>query len=485
MKKINNILLINPPMCVDTIPKFLSFGIAYIEQELKRNHYDVEILDIDGNRFCKEEVSEFIKKSNADLIGIGGLVTIYPYLDWLIPEIRKRKPEIEIILGGAIASSLRERCFERFDIDIEVIGEGEVTIIELIKELNGNRNLASVRGIGFRDNGKIIFTEKRPLMESLEGIPIIDYSPFPQEKLLRNSQRVLQIHVQRGCPMSCTFCFNCYRVVSNKIRYRPVNHVIDEIEFFKGKYEVDFFALSGECVLLNKKWIIDFCQEILRRRLKIKYRVTSRADTVDEEKLRWLKKSGCVRMSLGLETGSPRIMEIMKKGITVAQAKRSARMAERYIPKIEVSIMLGYIGEDENTLEETVKFVKDIGIRPALFYATAFPGTELYRMALAKGRIKNEEEYMMSLDKSSIFNLSLNLTDMPDDIMQRRIASAIDEINRYFFYKDLINLKLFAKLFSHISLCYRKNGFNKTVIKMLDVIIKGIGQPAIFYKHGA
>ena len=456
------ILLINPPMCVNQPPTFVSFGIAYIAQELKKRH-DVNILDIDGNRFSKEEVKRLIKESDSDLIAIGGLVTVYPYLHWLIPEIKKLKPGVEIVLGGPVASSLREACFKKFDIDYVVIGEGEITVKELLDEIEGDRKFASVKGIGYRRDGKIYFTKNRPLMESLDNVPIIDYSPFPIERLLENSGGTLQVHTQRGCPGNCTFCFNAFRVVSNRVRYRPVKNVVEEIELFNKKYKVELFALAGECVMLNKKWIIDFCKEVLKRKLKIKYRVTSRVDTVDKERLKWLKKSGCIAMSLGLETGSEKIMKIIQKNATVEQGKKAALLAKKYINRMDIGIILGYIGEDENTIRETVKFCKEIGVRPTMFYAMPYPGTALYRMGIEKGRIK-EEEFLMGIDNSNILDCSINLTDMSDEKMKRLTGNAIRQIDRYYVFKDLMNLKLLKSTILYFS----KNGLSSTVKRIKE-----------------
>jgi anaerobic magnesium-protoporphyrin IX monomethyl ester cyclase len=448
-------LLINPPMQIDSKPEIPPLGIAYVAQELKRNGYAVEILDIDSNRFLKEEVSLFIRKSSPDIIGIGGLVTVYPYLTWLVPEIRRLRIRTEIILGGAVASSLKERCFRTLDIDYVVIGEGEVTIVELLKTLGAAGDLYSVRGIGFRDKSdrdKIIFTQDRPLMPSLDSVPIFDDTPFPMERLLKNTKGTLQIHVQRGCPSRCTFCFNCYRVVSGKVRYRPVRNVIDEIEFFKAKFgsKVNLFALSGECITMNKNWLIDFCRELMKRKLNIRYRVTSRVDTIDEERLEWLKRSGCATMSLGLESGSEKILRIMKKDATAEQGRKAALLAKKYIPEIEACIILGYLGEDAQTLAQTVDFCKEIGIRPALFFATPFPGTELYRSAVEKGRIKDEEAYLMGLDRTLTFNLSLNLTDMPDEEAFSALKSAANEIERYYLSREIKSLKVSRRIWAKV-----------------------------------
>lgn len=455
------ILLINPPMQENDKPSFPSFGIAYITHELKKHGYSVEILDIDAYRYSKPEVVQFIKKSDADIVGIGGLVTVYPYLHWLIPEIKNLMPRVKIILGGPVASSLKEKCFEKFAIDYEVIGEGEITIIELLKALSTGLMLDSIKGIGFKKDGKIVYTERRPLMSSLDGVPMFDDTIFPMESLLKNTQGVFQIHAQRGCPMSCTFCFNSFRVTSKEVRYRPVNNVVNEIEFFRNKYKekITLFAISGECIASNREWLINFCKELIKRKLNIPYRITSRVDTIDAERLGWLKKSGCVKMSLGLESGSDEILKIMKKGATVEKAKKTVRLTRKFLPNIDASIMLGYIGETPDTLKETVRFCKEIGVEPTIFYALPLPGTELYKMAIEKNFIRDEEEYLMSLNGQTIFNFSLNLTNIHDDVEAKRtMEAAFHDIKRYYFWKKIRSLSVYKKTISKLF----KKGFRRT-----------------------
>jgi radical SAM superfamily enzyme YgiQ (UPF0313 family) len=435
-------------MVVDQPPSFPSLGIAYIMQTLKANGYEVNLLDIDAHRYSKEEVTARIASSVVDIVAIGGLVTVWPYLTWLAPELRRLKPELEIILGGAVASSLKEKCYE-LDIDYLVIGEGEITIIELLDALKNGRSLEEVQGISFRNNGAVHFTEPRPLMSDLSDVPILDYDMFPMEKLLENSKRVVQIHAQRGCPNSCTFCFNCYRVVSRKVRYRPVERVVDEIEHVKKRYNVGLFAISGECITMNRAWLIAFCQEMIKRDLKIQYRVTSRVDTLDEEKLEWLKKSGCTLIAFGLESGSDKLLKIMKKNATAEQGLKAIHMARKYIRYVEGSIIMGYIGEDEATLRDTVGFCKAIGVLPFFFHAVPFPGTELYQMALAKGCIVDENAYLKQLDKSSIMSQqSMNLTDMPDEVARMKVAEAVIEVRRHYLWKSVFSGKIFGSVYN-------------------------------------
>lgn len=471
LKRINRILLINPPMNISGgEPKFVSFGIAYIAQKLRNEGYEIEILDIDAYRYSKQEVSDSILKKDFDIIGIGGLVTVYGYLFWLIPEIKKLKPHIEIILGGGIASSLKQRCFNRFDIDYEVIGEGEETIVELLKELQGDMNLHLVKGIGYRKDGKVEFTAPRPLKESLDDVPMFDDTLFPMAKLIKNSEGIFQVHTQRGCPFACTFCFNCYRVVSRKVRYRPVKNVLDEIEYYKRKYDIELFALCGELIMLDKNWIINFCESILKRNLKIRFRVTSRVDTLDKERLVLLRRSGCVSMSIGLESGSDKILKIMKKMTTVGDGRKAVSIAKKYIQNLELSWMLNYIGETKETVRESVDFFKDLSVKPTIFFATAYPGTELYEKAIEMGRIKDEEAYMMDMDNTSILKPYINLTDMPDEEAFKVMNTAVREVNKYYFRKSFFTLKSYTNIFQDM----RRVGVKKIIKKIGGKVKKEI-----------
>lgn len=428
-----DVLLINPPMCVYEPPRFPSFGIAYVAQELRRQGHRAELIDADSYRYSRETVLERIGQATADVVGIGGLITVFPYLDWLVPQVRRLQPGKPIILGGGLASALGDKCFQYFDVDFLVIGEGEETLVDLLSQIAGAGQFDTVKGIAYRSAEGVRMTEPRPLMASLDDVPRVDASLFPMDRLLENSGGVLQIHAQRGCPFHCTFCFNCYRVSSRAVRYRPVRNVIEEIEFYHSRYKVRLFAIAGECILLNRKWLKEFADEIRRRQLNAAYRVTSRVDTMDAERLGWLRDSGCVVLSVGVESGSQKILDLMQKKATVDEARRAIALAKQYIPSLEVNMMLGYVGETEQTVRESVEFFKEIGVQPCIFFAQPFPGTELYRMALERGRIKDERQYMMGLDRASILDMPrFNFTDMDDETARGVLSAAVREIETYY-----------------------------------------------------
>lgn len=463
MEPRSRILLISPPMDIDSPPRFIAFGILYVAMALRKAGHQVELLDIEGHRYSKEQVIDLIREKKPDVIGIGGLVTIYAYLLWIVPEIRKILPDVPIIVGGTIASSLKERLFQKTDVDFLVIGEGEVTAVELLREMETTRNFDGVRGIGFRRDGQAVFTPSRPLMDSLDDVPILDYSDIQMDKLLASSNGVAQIPTQRGCPFNCTFCYNNFRVISSQVRYRPVGHVLDEIQLLQNKYKINLFAITGECITADRQWVFDFCQEILRRGLKINYRITSRVDTIDEEMLQWLQKSGCGVISFGLESGSKKILGIMKKGISPEKAIQTLKLARKYIPELQPSIILGYIGETKETLADTLQYCKDINVRPEMFYATPYPGTALFRMAMDKGRIPDEEAFLLSLNRSTIMKpQDFNLTDMPDDVYRQEVDRVMREVNNYYRLRTFLPIENLTKLVVNL----RKYGLRDTARKI-------------------
>jgi radical SAM superfamily enzyme YgiQ (UPF0313 family) len=181
----------------------------------------------------------------------------------------------------------------------------------------------------------------------------------------------------------------------------------------------------------------------MERKINIPYRVTSRVDTIDEERLEWLKKSGCIAMSFGLESGSDTILKIMKKNATTQKGLRAVHLARKYIPSLEASIILGYLGETRATLLETVDFCKRLGVRPLLFYPMPFPGTELYKNAVDKGLIKDEESYLMTMSQNTITEFSLNVTDMSTEEAVKEVFLARKQIENFYwqdFVKSIISV---------------------------------------------
>lgn len=177
------ILLINPPYETDLSPGSFPLGLGYISSVLVEGGHKVKVLDIKALRYSRIHVEEIISNSidQFDVVGISGLVTIYSYIKWLAETIKKYNPSIPIVVGGSIASSIPELLLNKTKVDIACIGEGEITIKELIEALEDSKSLTGVKGIYFKQDGHVYSTPPRGLCKNLDSIPFPRWDLFPIE----------------------------------------------------------------------------------------------------------------------------------------------------------------------------------------------------------------------------------------------------------------------------------------------------------------
>jgi radical SAM superfamily enzyme YgiQ (UPF0313 family) len=402
------VLLINPPIRVHDMPRNFPLGLGYIASILLKEGHKVDVLDINAERLSKEKVIGRI--GDYDIFGIGGLVTTYNYVSWLIPEIKKMYGG-KIIIGGGL-SVINDLMF-KIGADIIVNKEGELTIVDVLNNLD---NLNSVEGIHYRDkNNKIVKNEERELIQNLDEIPFPAWHLFPIENYIRTpilssgTLRKMNILFGRGCPYNCKFCWHNF---GRTTRLRSVNNVIEEIKTLIKKYKIEYFAFTDETFTVNKERVLEFCEKV--RELKIKWGCSSRVNLIFEDMVRSMKKSGCNHIEFGIESGSQCMLNNMNKGTTTEQGIRAIKITQKAGIRTHATFIIGTPGETPESIWETVKFCNEAKLkhRVELFFMTAFPETELWNYAIKKGVIKNEEEFIRKL--GDVKDFTMNLTDIDD-----------------------------------------------------------------------
>jgi radical SAM superfamily enzyme YgiQ (UPF0313 family) len=416
------ILLIFPPIRETDNPRNTPHGIAMIAAVLRQRGHEVHILDINGNRFSKQEVIKKVEEEKFEIVGIGGLITVYNYLKWIVPVLREVNPHASIIAGGSLGCSIPDIVLKRNDVDIVIDGEGEITIIELVEALRDKRDLHNVRGIYFKEKGRVVRTPTRNLIRKLDALPLPAYDLLPMETYLDNPVvgigRDIDIVSSRGCPYYCTFC---YRLFGNHYRFHSSDYIIRQIKFLKKEYDIDFVSFQDDEFMANKKRVYEFCDKILKEKIEIKWSCTGRVNLVDEEILRLMKKAGCTSVSYGIESGSQKILDLMKKRVTVEQAKRAILLNKKVGLRHPTSFILGMPGETPETVKETIEFCKELNIPlKSIMFATPYPGTELYQKAKAEGRIVDEEEFIMKLGDAVSFTINLTDTFSDEELIKIR-----------------------------------------------------------------
>jgi anaerobic magnesium-protoporphyrin IX monomethyl ester cyclase len=220
-------------------------------------------------------------------------------------------------------------------------------------------------------------------------IDIRQYSIFTGIK-----KPVASLMTSRGCPYQCSFC-DVYNIMGRKLRLRSYQNVVDEIQNMVQNYGIKEIFIKDSTFTINKKWVMNFCNELLARKIDISYLCNTRVDCIDEPLIKKMKETGCRQISLGIESANEEILKNIKKNITISQVKKAFQLLNKYGIETQAFFMIGNPGETEKTVRETIDLAKELCPDYAVFSVTMlFPNTDLYKWAVAKGCIQDRYWYM-------------------------------------------------------------------------------------------
>lgn len=350
------------------------FGVLYLAAVLEQKQIEVDLY-----RVSKE--TESLDLSVYDIVGfsISSSVT-YPIIK-RIRNISRFREKTLLLAGGIHSTIFPEEVLKDLDVNIVCIGEGEITIVEIADAYNFN-NYKHISGIAYMDSdGTVIYTPKRELIDDLDTIPFPSRHLLPIEDVVMNDRLsntklpIAHILCSRGCPYSCNFCAN----QEHNIRYRTGKNIRKELEFLIKEYGIKGFCITDDNFIVDKNRIEDICNEIAP--LNLKWSSLSRVNTVNEELLLKLKESGCVEIKYGIESGSPRILDLMNKRITIEQIRHAILTTAKVGIKVKAFILHGFPGENIESTIETIQLLeslKDNIERISLFRFVPLPGSPAY-----------------------------------------------------------------------------------------------------------
>ncbi|MFH1538343.1 MAG: radical SAM protein [bacterium] len=445
------LLLINPSIREWAEPNVFPSGLGYIAAALKerRPDWEVEVYDVNALRPPREEVEAFIRDAEFDVVGTGGIVTIYKYIKWLLGVIRKHHPDKKIVVGGSCATSIPQTMMDHTEADILCIGEGENTAVEMLDAIESGKPLDGVAGIWFRDaDGEIRRTPPRTPIKNLDTLPHPLWDIFPMDVYVTNpigavnlnkwddgkqsggdAKKSMNVLSSRGCPYKCTFCYHDF--MGAAYRHRSAENIFDEISTLKEKYGVDYIHFIDNCFIINRKNVMRFCDLMIGSNMKVEWGCAGRVNIMTEELIAKMREAGCVFIGYGIESGSQKMLDRMKKKVTVEQAKNAIRLTQKHLGWADCSFIVGMPGETRETLRETVDFCKELNLAPeVIFFATPYPGTELYQIARDAGKIPDEEAFVSSLGEQGE-KARVNFTDFSDGELTRLKEEMVRELGAW------------------------------------------------------
>jgi len=358
-------------------------GILYISAWLEENGFLNTVFD--STFQSMEKLHSSLLEQKPQLIGIyTNLMTKLNVLK--IIQFIKSHEELKntrIILGGPEVRNHKMKFLE-YGADVVVFGEGEETMLELVKAFAlDDPNLSEIPGIAFMNKDTVMVTSERTLIRDVERLPFparqkIDLQLYFNAWKQKHGISMVNVSTMRGCPYSCKWCSRA--VYGTSYRRRSAKLVVDEIEWLQSNYQFDMIWFVDDVFTISHKWMQEFAEEISRRQIKFAYEIITRSDRVNEEMLMLLKKTGCSRVWIGAESGSQKIIDAMDRRVKVGQVRETIKMVKQYGMQAGTFIMLGYPGEDESDIVETLHHLKYSN--PDLYTITvAYPikGTLLYQ----------------------------------------------------------------------------------------------------------
>jgi anaerobic magnesium-protoporphyrin IX monomethyl ester cyclase len=397
----------------------------------------VSILDANVLRLSLEEQAKSIKDSMPEFIVFTAATHSINAVKRLCQELQSEK--VTKILIGTHGSALPKEALEWIpEIDIVAYGEPEITVLEIIQSIIGNKPLSLVRGIYYRINNLVVNTEPRPVLEDLDSLS------FPARDLLPNkhyfspySRSVTALQTTRGCPGQCTFC-DSHLINGRSYRQRNPNRVVEEMEECFRKFGIRYFAIIDHTFTVSSAFVEQICFSVIKNGLrgKISWACNTRADMLSSQMILLMKRAGCIQIGIGIESGCNTKLALLQKGITEEQIKEAILRIKRCGIIAFGYAIIGFPGDTMESINQTKNKIFDFNPHTLqLSFATPLPGSELYEYCKKSNLISSDNwDDFVFLRKSIIVNQEFTCKEL--SILRKSII-------KQFYFRPAKLLELF------------------------------------------
>lgn len=459
-------------------------GIAYIAAVLREKGVDVSVMDAFARASSREEIGNKIREEEPDVVGISCLTPSANGVYKICKEIKNIDENIFVVLGNRHAEVFAKETIRKGIADAVVKGEGEYTMLKLVKKLENDGNLSDIDGIVFKNEGELIDTGPGKPVKNLDELsyPAWDLLPYYKYGVLpigNMEKPMLGILSTRGCMYNCSFCSG------RKLepRERSPESVVDEIEFLIEEYNAKQITFMDLMFPATRKHGLELCQEMIDRGVndKIVWITETRVDLADKELLRKMKEAGCRRVMFGMESGSQRILNKIRKGIKLEKAEEAVANAQKVGLETVGFFMIGLPGETRKEIEKTIDFAKKSDLDFVKFAVfRPFPGSEIYSNLVDEGKINFEDIEEEDWVGFSPHNPEAeDLVWAPEDVGKKELVELKWKAHRdfYLYPQNIFNLLFKVRT---IPLGQVFNGAKTILTEYLKGVYNRIGNSNLF-----
>lgn len=428
------VLFVNPSMERYTRQLGFPLGQVSIATYLKANGHTVKIID----RTVKTtNITKEIEAFAPDIVGVS-VISTKSFTDSEKISKAAKKFGAMVVWGGIFASLDPEFILDNIDIDFISLGEGEGTWLELANTVEAGGDPKTVAGLAYKENGRVVYTPEREFMD-LSLLPQMDFSLIDVDKYLGpmyGCKKTALLYISKGCYGQCTFCFNANFHKSCQ-RERPLEVFFSEVKYLMDNHDVDCIYFADELFGKNKAQLKRLCNAFIDSGLGFKWVAQTRAGYFDLEDYKLMKEAGCIAVDFGIETGSPSMLEKIKKNIPYEKIKSTFELCKEAEIITLANFIIGFPDETEDQLRDTIKMATDIpATQRTFFFFMPGPGSELYNELVASGRYTPPKTFREYTNVQFYYSPKPNFSKIP--------SRELKAVRAYFLWKGF-SRKYFSK----------------------------------------
>ena len=378
---------------IDRVNGHYPLGIGYLHACLEQVGHEVHTLFLNqvGHEECLQRILSEIEVFKPEVLGISVISDSRVSSFRVVDYVHAHFPQIHIVLGGVHVTTLADQIARHFPYCTLALGEAEETLCELVDALKTGRERREVKGIAFFEDGQVVRTEARELIEDLDRLP------YPKHEVFFSDQRIVaQVLTSRGCPSACTFCV-LDSFSRRKVRFRSPQSVVDEIEYVLKQFpQVSTIQILDDQFFADNPRVIEICDEIVRRRIRCNFECSGRFRPLSRDMIVALERAGVSSVYLGLESGARGVLKKSKKGIVPEDAIKAMEMFAGSNIHVFVLLIVGLPGESIESILETARLIQRMQKIKYHMYSDrvqtifVYPGSELYEMCKQEGSLSDD-----------------------------------------------------------------------------------------------
>ncbi|MBN1161371.1 MAG: radical SAM protein [Dehalococcoidales bacterium] len=373
------------------------------QKQIFDNYYSYKaLLENPADPLWDVEIRNKIAGYNPDVVGIAMVTANYKAARIIAGIVKSINKNTKVIVGGAHPTLDPRGTLAETGFDYVIRGEAEFAFLELVE---GKKN-ETIKGLSYKKNGQLVHNEDRPFLKDLDSLP------YPARDSFLNDTRYINVGYMmtgRGCPSRCTYC-GSPAIWHSIVRLRSVDNVMGELELLKKKYHVSLLHLDDDTFTIKKDRAMEICRQMITKSLNMQWVCDTRADCLNKELIVMMKKAGCIRLKIGVESGSERILKAIRKGETKEKIRRAVKWIKEVGVPFTAYFMTGFPNETNEDLKETIDFARELDADyNSLSILAPYYGTQVWKELEKAGKKFDKEHWEYFYHQSQEMLLNGNL----------------------------------------------------------------------------